>query len=114
MAVTRAQALLIIVGNPTVLSIDPLWRKFLNYIHSNRGWKGENPTWDPELEVPEAPYAEEISEEAKNNMEDFSCKATTRTLKDLSPDPLFEEDVGPLADFVNGFGNEDRPWRDVE
>ncbi|KAE9391715.1 RNA helicase [Gymnopus androsaceus JB14] len=32
-AVTRAQALLIVVGNPTVLSLDPLWRGFLNYVH---------------------------------------------------------------------------------
>jgi len=36
-ALTRAQALLIVVGNPIVLSLDPLWRQFLNYIHVRGG-----------------------------------------------------------------------------
>ncbi|KAK7047845.1 hypothetical protein VNI00_006173 [Paramarasmius palmivorus] len=46
-AITRAQALLIIVGNPIVLGLDPLWRKFLNYIYVNGGWRGKQPTWNP-------------------------------------------------------------------
>ncbi|KAJ7931318.1 hypothetical protein B0H13DRAFT_1858158 [Mycena leptocephala] len=37
-AVTRAQALLIVIGDPDVLSLDPLWRSFLNYIYTNGGW----------------------------------------------------------------------------
>ena len=44
---TRAQALLIVVGNPIVLSLDPLWRSFLNYVHEQGGWKGTRITWDP-------------------------------------------------------------------
>ena len=47
MAVTRAQALLVVVGNPEVLGLDPLWRFFLNYIHSNNGWVGQEMSWDP-------------------------------------------------------------------
>ncbi|KIO21468.1 hypothetical protein M407DRAFT_44382, partial [Tulasnella calospora MUT 4182] len=39
-ALTRAKALLVVVGNPLILGLDPLWRKFLNYVHRNGGWKG--------------------------------------------------------------------------
>ncbi|KAH6887860.1 RNA helicase [Coprinopsis sp. MPI-PUGE-AT-0042] len=46
-AITRAQALLIVIGNPIVLSLDPLWRSFLNYIHSGGGWRGKEIDWDP-------------------------------------------------------------------
>ncbi|KAJ2913799.1 hypothetical protein MD484_g6608, partial [Candolleomyces efflorescens] len=46
-AITRAQALLIVIGNPFVLSLDPLWRQFMNYIHSKGGWRGKQIDWDP-------------------------------------------------------------------
>lgn len=48
---TRAQALLIVVGNPIVLSLDPLWRSFLNYVHNKGGWRGIGITWNPEEDV---------------------------------------------------------------
>lgn len=47
MAVTRAQALLIIVGDPKVLSMNPVWRGFLNYVHLKGSWKGRAIDWDP-------------------------------------------------------------------
>ncbi|KZT00673.1 P-loop containing nucleoside triphosphate hydrolase protein [Laetiporus sulphureus 93-53] len=50
-AVTRAQALLIVIGDPSVLSLDPLWRAFLNYVYLNDGWRGEPITWDPHAPV---------------------------------------------------------------
>ncbi|KAG8892136.1 hypothetical protein FRC01_014328, partial [Tulasnella sp. 417] len=46
-ALTRAKALLVMVGNPHILGLDPLWRKFLNDVHRNGGWKGLEPNWDP-------------------------------------------------------------------
>lgn len=47
-AVTRAKALLIVVGNPAVLGLDPLWRRFLNFVYRGGGWTGSSgPTWDP-------------------------------------------------------------------
>ncbi|KAG8925605.1 hypothetical protein FRC01_009928 [Tulasnella sp. 417] len=39
-AVTRAQASLFIIGNPQILSLDPLWRSLLNYIRLNKGYTG--------------------------------------------------------------------------
>ncbi|KAF8804634.1 P-loop containing nucleoside triphosphate hydrolase protein [Phlegmacium glaucopus] len=47
-ALTRAQALLIVIGNPVVLSLDPLWRSFLNFVHTRGGWKGKEIDWNPE------------------------------------------------------------------
>ncbi|KAG8981815.1 hypothetical protein FRB90_006969 [Tulasnella sp. 427] len=46
-ALTRAKALLVVVGNPLILGLDPLWLNFLNYVHRNGGWKGIQPDWDP-------------------------------------------------------------------
>uniref|UniRef100_A0A8C5RGE4 RNA helicase n=1 Tax=Laticauda laticaudata TaxID=8630 RepID=A0A8C5RGE4_LATLA len=39
-SLTRAKALLIIVGNPTTLSKDPYWNEFLEYCKRNQAWKG--------------------------------------------------------------------------
>lgn len=39
-ALTRAQALLIIIGNPTVLSKDPYWRNVLAYCVRNKAYCG--------------------------------------------------------------------------
>ncbi|KAG6877586.1 hypothetical protein C0993_005916 [Termitomyces sp. T159_Od127] len=72
-AVTRAQAMLIIVGNPTVLSLDPLWRSFMNYIYHNKGWTGYPITWDPKAPVDETGgYAKEIRQAARKNMNEFT------------------------------------------
>ncbi|KAG8954836.1 hypothetical protein FRC04_010318 [Tulasnella sp. 424] len=54
-AITRAKALLIVVGNPLILGLDPLWRKFLNYVYRNGGWKGLQPNWDPSQDPPDGP-----------------------------------------------------------
>ncbi|KAH7924379.1 P-loop containing nucleoside triphosphate hydrolase protein, partial [Leucogyrophana mollusca] len=45
---TRAQALLVVVGNPLVLGLDPFWRTFLSYVHRGGGWRGTPDIgWDP-------------------------------------------------------------------
>ncbi|KAJ7598461.1 P-loop containing nucleoside triphosphate hydrolase protein [Mycena floridula] len=96
-AVTRAQALLVIVGDPSVLSLDPLWRSFLNYIHVNGGWKGPGPTWDTTAPVdPAGGYDQEIREAETNDMNEFARAMEALTL-------------GNIED-----GNVDRPWNDRE
>ncbi|KAL0566482.1 hypothetical protein V5O48_015530 [Marasmius crinis-equi] len=59
-AITRAQALLIVIGNPLVLGLDPLWRSFLNYVHVNGGWRGKVPSWDTHeaVDTSESSYGE--------------------------------------------------------
>lgn len=46
-AVTRAKALLLIVGDPMVLGLDPLWRDYLNKVHTGGGWRGRPIPWNP-------------------------------------------------------------------
>ena len=100
-AVTRAQALLIIVGDPQVLSLDPLWRSFLNYIHNNGGWTGPRITWDPTAPVDDAGgYDAAIREAAKLDMTEFARRMGEMM---LGGDEELEADAGV-----------DRPWRDVE
>jgi helicase MOV-10 len=55
-AITRAQALLIVIGDTEVLGKDELWRTFLNYIVSSGGWTGKTPSWKQKDEVPVPGY----------------------------------------------------------
>lgn len=50
-AMTRAKSVLIVIGDPDVLGLDPLWRRFLNHVHAHGGWKGVRIPWDPDEEV---------------------------------------------------------------
>jgi helicase MOV-10 len=50
-AITRAQSLLIVIGDPEVLGKDELWRTFLNYACLRGGWTGKTPSWSPKAEV---------------------------------------------------------------
>ena len=47
-AITRAQALLIVIGDPDVLGKDYLWRAFLNYVISRKGCTGKTHSWKTE------------------------------------------------------------------
>lgn len=42
-ATTRAQALMIVVGNPDILQTDPCWRALIQYCIEQGGYKGERP-----------------------------------------------------------------------
>ncbi|EAU82902.2 RNA helicase [Coprinopsis cinerea okayama7 len=122
-AVTRAQALLIVVGNPQVLGLDPLWRSFLNYVYLNDGWTGSiDIPWDPSddsdddddgddghptlrghASTKKGGYsAERVRREAEMDMNAF-----TRRMEELA---LGNAEDGGLEDDANV----DRPWRDVE
>ncbi|CDO71155.1 hypothetical protein BN946_scf184845.g25 [Trametes cinnabarina] len=69
-AVTRAQALLVVVGDPSILSVDPMWRGFMNYVYLHGGWRGEAPSWDPNAPVRmDGNYAAEMREAAAAEMD---------------------------------------------
>ncbi|KAJ7931319.1 RNA helicase [Mycena leptocephala] len=105
-AVTRAQALLIVIGDPDVLSLDPLWRSFLNYIYTNGGWTGADISWDPRLPVDAAEkYDEIIRQGAQRDMNAF-----TRRMEELTIAGVAAEEGEGDGDDVNV----DRPWQDAE
>ena len=62
MAITRAQSLLILIGDPEVLGMDNFWRTFLNYIILNNGSAGKLPSWKCTDPVP-MPLIEAIPRE---------------------------------------------------
>jgi helicase MOV-10 len=97
-AVTRAKALLVIVGNPHVLGLDPLWRGFLQYIYLNGGWTGSSGIpWDLKEEDGSAEYGARVRREAEMDMSDLARRVQ------MSMDEDGEGDV-----------NVDRPWKDDE
>ncbi|KAF5329141.1 hypothetical protein D9611_013223 [Ephemerocybe angulata] len=123
-AVTRAQALLVIVGNPHVLGLDPLWRSFLNYIHHNGGWAGPDIPWDPEEPVntsgdsttqpQRSRYDRSVRRQAEIDMNEFTKRMEEMT---LSGTVAAKREEGAVADAPNGEGedldldaNIDRPW----
>lgn len=105
-AVTRAQALLIIVGDPSVLSLDPLWRSFLNYCHVNGGWKGPPPSWNTREVVDEqGKFDKRLRELGLADMNEFTRRIESLTLAGV-------EGVGDDQEQTDA--NIDRPWVEVE
>jgi len=83
-----------------VLSLDPLWRGFLNYIYLNGGWTGPDIMWDPHTPIDETGgYDKAVREAAKLDMNEFTRRIESITMAEV------EDDVD---------ANVDRPWRDVE
>ncbi|KIO21002.1 hypothetical protein M407DRAFT_219502 [Tulasnella calospora MUT 4182] len=85
-AITRAQAGLFVVGNPHVLSLDPLWRALLNYIRLNKGYSGPtlDPRWDAneeiDLNVPDI-YVRQRQQEHAANMESLERRIRGTVLR---------------------------------
>ncbi|KAI0048936.1 RNA helicase [Auriscalpium vulgare] len=100
-AITRAKALLAIVGDPSVLSLDPLWRKFLNYINLNGGWKGEPISWDPRAPVnDDGGYDDAMREQGAADMDELA-----RRIEAFTVDALNDEDIE---------GADEQVWEEVE
>lgn len=87
---TRAQALLIVVGNPSVLGLDPLWRDFLNWVHSRGGWAGPPPPWDAAAEALEADG--EVTALGFADINDFAQRMQQLRLHEESDDDVPDED----------------------
>lgn len=78
-AVTRAKALLIVIGCPEVLALDKAnWLPFLEYCHENQSWRGE--PWIPdssdistdEIEVDWDLVCDNISSEGAEEVDSFA------------------------------------------
>lgn len=100
--------MLIVIGDPSVLSLDPLWRSFLNYVHIKGGWRGKRITWDPLAPVEGGAghsYARGLGEAGVADMNDF-----TRRMEEMT---LAGTDRVDAKDVEDDEGV-DRPWRDTE
>ncbi|KAJ7266375.1 P-loop containing nucleoside triphosphate hydrolase protein [Mycena haematopus] len=91
-AITRAQALLIVIGNPDILALDPLWRAFLNYVHSRGGWKGKAMSWNDD--DPIVPVSTGYEADAKRKAEGDAEEMMAR-LKSL----IVQKNEGSEFDF---------------
>ncbi|KAK2465577.1 hypothetical protein APHAL10511_002469 [Amanita phalloides] len=100
-AITRAKSLLIIVGDPHVLSLDPLWRSFLNYIYNQGGWVGCGPSWDTQERVDEqGGYDKKMQTKGEVDMREYSLRIEGLTVSGM--------------DGEDHDANVDRPWREAE
>ncbi|TFK04256.1 putative helicase MOV-10 [Platysternon megacephalum] len=81
-AITRAKALLIIVGNPAVLSKDPHWNTFLRYCIAKGGYTGY-------------PYAEESTEEDALVEELSSLRVSTQSAGNQLGESHIQQQVEP-------------------
>ncbi|KAG8686305.1 hypothetical protein FRC11_009171 [Ceratobasidium sp. 423] len=72
-AITRAQSLLVVIGDPLVLGLDSLWRRFLYFVYRSGGWKGAPFPWDPEADPDEDPA---IFDEAEQDLRELLRRAT--------------------------------------
>ncbi|GJE90147.1 DEXXQ/H-box helicase domain-containing protein [Phanerochaete sordida] len=106
-AITRAQALLIVIGDPDVLSLDPRWRKFMNYVFNEHGWRGDAPAWDTHEPVDDGrEYDVEIREAAAADVNDLRQRMLGLEGEGLSG----EDGSGDDSDSEQS-ADVDRPWR---
>jgi helicase MOV-10 len=97
-----------VVGDPNILSLDPLWRSFLNHVYVNGGWVGDAPGWDTDAEVAEAGgYDTELRELGLSNMNEFMRRMETLTLSNAHAEDGEEDEQQAEANF-------DRPWQEKE
>jgi helicase MOV-10 len=106
-AITRAQALLIIVGNPVVLSLDPLWRALLNYIHEGGGWRGKGIGWDPKEPILPDGYDRQIRNHAEREALDMISRLKSLIVENT-------EDLGTATDSDDEGYMDNGVWREEE
>ncbi|CAG7847798.1 Probable RNA helicase SDE3; AltName: Full=Silencing defective protein 3 [Serendipita indica DSM 11827] len=106
-AMTRAEALLIVVGDPNILSLDPLWRSFLNFIYNNGGWAGRpRPDWDTHAELDSKEFLEARRAKANAEEQEMLTRITETVVDHINADDL--DDIG------DGYEAVERPWRETE
>ena len=97
-AVTRAQALLIVIGDPIVLSLDHLWKGFINFVHLNGGFKGHPIDWDPTLPV--------------DRNADLAAERRAKGLSELERQIRRAADIDLAENEENEEGREQGPFRE--
>lgn len=95
-----------VIGDSAVLSLDPLWRSFLNYVYAHNGWKGPSPTWNTEDDVDEqGGFDTGLRELALADMNEFARRIEALTLAEVD---------GTSDNNEQAEANFDRPWVEEE
>lgn len=89
---------------PLDLSIDPLWRRFLNYVALNNGWRGIPISWDPHAPVHDGGYENELREQGVEDITDFMQRMQN----------YLGDDDQSAHDIMEGQINADGVWRERE
>ncbi|PVF97087.1 P-loop containing nucleoside triphosphate hydrolase protein [Serendipita vermifera] len=106
-AITRAQALLVVIGDPRVLSLDPLWRSFLNYIFNSGGWTGGlKPDWDTKGDTDGVDLVQARRTRITQEEEELMQRITQTVEKHVAA-----EDLDDLGD---GYEAVERPMREAD
>jgi helicase MOV-10 len=124
----------VIIGDPDVLALDPLWREFLNYIHRRGGWKGSRIGWDPNEPVDRGDtssspatmqgsrrrgvnsidhYTLSRRLQGVTEMDELIARTRAMVLGNVPVDDREDDDEETRRqDDIEG--NTDRPWREAE
>ena len=106
-AMTRAQSLLIIVGDPVILSLDQMWRAFLDYIHASGGWRGKPRDWDDAASTAASDFLMERRNDRLNAIDQLARRLQNAVIEEVGD----SEDGSDTTEDENG---QDRPWRETE
>lgn len=105
-AITRAQALLIIIGDPRVLSLDSLWRSFLNYVYNKGGWTGTpKPDWDTTGDVDSTDLVKARRTNVAKEEEELMQRIVETVEEGTTPE--YVDELGDGSEAV------ERPWREA-
>lgn len=108
-AITRAQALLIIIGNPLVLSLDPVWRPFLDYVYNKGGWKGRpRPDWDTKGGVDSAELLRSRRTASESGQEELMQRLAGVIEQRAEAENIEDLPIGGEYDA------EEQPWREAD
>jgi helicase MOV-10 len=101
--------LLIIIGNPLVLSLDPLWRSFLEYIYNSGGWRGRplRPDWDTIAGVDGEELINSRRAALQSEQEALMRRVTEVVEHKAEADSIEDFDVG------DGYQEVERPWKEA-
>lgn len=105
---TRAQALLIVIGDSNVLSLDPVWRSFLTHIYNSGSWKGyPTPDWD--TKDPEVDKIDILKARRATHSEE-ELKLMETIMETIDGVAVVEDTI----DHGDGYAAVERPWREAE
>lgn len=76
-AITRAQALLIVIGNPRVLKEDPDWKSFIDYCNDGGGYVGCSMGNDDISEVDDMSITSSIEDDREEDDEGYGAISAT-------------------------------------